>query len=169
MDSANVTPARLIGIARKARHRAPMDVLESCRIAAGGGLDGCYAGAKYPNRGVTVLSREAWEAALATLAKGAIAPDLPWTARRANLLVEGAALPRAKGGIVRIGPVLLEVTAPTVPCSRMEEAYPGLLKALYPDWRGGICCRVIEGGAITLGDAVHVLVSPPEKKIRLPG
>jgi MOSC domain-containing protein YiiM len=138
-------------------------------ISAGGGLDGDHKGLKFPLRGITVLAREAWEAALAELQSADGPVMLPWTARRANLLVENAALPKARGGIVRIGPVLLEVTYPTQPCRRMEEAYPGLLKALHPDWRGGITARVLEGGTVRIGDAVEILVAPPEKQIRLPG
>jgi MOSC domain-containing protein YiiM len=161
------THGRLIGIAVRAAHRAPMQTLERAQVAISGGVEGDYKGAKHPRRGVTVLAREAWEAALAEL--GPDASGLSWTARRANLLVEGAALPRAVGGVVRVGPVVLEVTFPTTPCKRMDEARPGLLRALYPDWRGGITCRVVEGGAIARGDRVDVLVSPPERKIRLPG
>jgi MOSC domain-containing protein YiiM len=73
------------------------------------------------------------------------------------------------GGVVRIGSVVLEITFPTMACQRMEEAHAGLLKALYPDWRGGITARVLEGGRIALGDPVEVLVSPPDRKARLPG
>jgi MOSC domain-containing protein YiiM len=160
---------RLIGIAVRAAYRAPMQIMERADVAVGGGVEGDYKGAKHPRRGVTVLAREAWEAARADLDGGAGDPALPWTARRANLLVEGVTLPRAIGGIVRIGPVVLEVTYPTTPCQRMEEARAGLMRALYSDWRGGITCRAIEGGAIALGDAVEVLLSPPERKIRLPG
>lgn len=122
-----------------------------------------------PRRAVTVLAREAWDAALADLGDEA-AGRLDWTTRRANLLVEGVTLPRAVGGVVQIGASVLEVTYPTTPCARMdEEAYPGLKRALYPDWRGGITCRVLKGGPIALGDAVEVLHAPPERKIRLPG
>jgi len=160
---------RLIGIAVRAAYRAPMQTLERAHIAVGGGVDGDYKGAKHPHRGVTVLAREAWEAALADLGGDDGADGLPWTARRANLLVEGVDLPRAVGGVVRIGAAVLEVTFPTTPCKRMDEARAGLLRALYPDWRGGITARVIEGGEVVLGDAVEVLVSPPERKIRLPG
>jgi len=158
---------RLIGIAVREGHRAPMQVRERALITGGAGVEGDYKGLKHPRRGVTVLAREAWEAALAELDPSAA--DLAWTARRANLLVEGVALPRAIGGVVRIGAVVLEVTFPTTPCRRMDEAHAGLMKALYQDWRGGITTRVVEGGMVALGDAVDVLVSPPERVIRLPG
>jgi MOSC domain-containing protein YiiM len=94
---------------------------------------------------------------------------LPWTIRRANLLVEGVDLPRARGGLIRVGAVVLEVTDQTYPCARMEEAHPGLLKALAPDWRGGVTCRVREAGHVAIGAEVEVLFSPPERKVRLPG
>lgn len=158
---------RLIGIAVRAAHRAPMELRKSAVVTAGAGVEGDHKGVKFPRRGVTVLAREAWEAALADLGQGSAA--IAWTARRANLFVEGVALPKAIGGVVQIGPVILEVTYPTTPCARMDEARPGLKKALYPDWRGGITCYVREGGQIALGDPVEVLVSPPERKIRLPG
>ncbi len=160
----------LIGIARKGKRRAAMETVRACAITVGAGLAGDHSGAKFPKRGVTVLAREAWEAALADLERsGNPAKELTWLARRANLLVEGVTLPRAKGGVVRVGPVILEVTDQTVPCGRMDEAHPGLLKALYPDWRGGICCRVVSGGTVREGDRVEVLVAPPQQEIHLPG
>jgi MOSC domain-containing protein YiiM len=65
--------------------------------------------------------------------------------------------------------VRLEVTAQTTPCARMDETWPGLRRALAPDWRGGVTARVITGGAIALGDPVRVVseVAPP--KVHLPG
>jgi MOSC domain-containing protein YiiM len=156
---------RLAGIAGRMARRAPMQERAAGLVTVAAGLDGDFKGAKYPRRQVTVLASEAWQAALADLGPG----TLPWTVRRANLLVTGVRLPRAVGGIVKVGGVLLEVTGQTYPCRRMEEACPGLLPALARDWRGGVTARVLQGGPIRLEDRVEVLLDPPEIKPRLPG
>ncbi len=158
----------LIGIARRPAPRARMETVEAADVMAGAGLDGDHKGAKFPTRGISVMSREAWEIAIAELTDLAGPVPLPWIVRRANLLVEGVVLPQARGAILSIGRLRLEVTAQTYPCRRMEQAHPGLLKALAPDWRGGVCCRVIEGGRIALGDTVDVLSSPSPHRPRLP-
>ncbi len=163
-------PGRLIGIARRPARRVPMEVVGAVEVVVGGGLEGDHKGLRFPKRGVTVLSREAWETAIAELTDLAGPVPLPWTVRRANVLVEGVQLPMARGAILAIGALRLEVTAQTYPCSRMDAAHPGLLKALAPDWRGGVCCRVIVGGRIAVGDVVEVVSSPPcERGPRLPG
>jgi len=51
----------------------------------------------------------------------------------------------------------------------MEEAHPGLLRALAPDWRGGVTCRVLQAGAIAVGDRVAVTLRKTERPVRLPG
>lgn len=158
------TTGRLIGIARRPARLVPMQEIQSGKITVAAGLEGDHKGIKFPDRQITVLALEAWRAA----ADEAGEPALPWTARRANLLVQGVHLPRAAGGVVRIGQVHLEVTNQTVPCRRMDDALDGLRKALHPDWRGGITCRVLAGGMVALGDPVEVLVSPPQRVIRLP-
>ncbi len=164
MPSDTDTPGRLIGIARRPARLVPMQAIQSGEITVAAGLEGDHKGAKFPDRQITVLAIEAWQDA----AREAGEPDLDWTARRANLLVRGVRLPRAAGGVLRISQVTLEVTNQTVPCKRMDDALVGLRKALHPDWRGGITCRVLEGGRVTLGDPVEVLVSPPQRVIRLP-
>jgi len=55
-----------------------------------------------------------------------------------------------------IGSLVLEVTQETQPCQVMEAAHRGLRAALTPDWRGGVCCRVIQSGTIRVGDRVDV-------------
>ncbi len=104
------------------------------------------------NRQVTVLAEEDWDRACAEA--GA---DLPWHARRANLLVRGLALADTGGRRLRIGEqVVLQVTGELEPCSRMDEAHEGLREALVPDWRGGLTCRVVSGGRIATGDSVRL-------------
>jgi MOSC domain-containing protein YiiM len=56
-----------------------------------------------------------------------------------------------------VGEAVLEITAETKPCQVMEAAHHGLRSALKPDWRGGVCCRVISGGKIRIGDPVELL------------
>ena len=110
-------------------------------------------------RQVTVLSLEDWQAACAQAGR----PELPWTARRANLLVTGidlaaanqAAAASAEGCVLRVGTVELEVTGETAPCDRMEEAWPGLRAALAVGGRGGVTCRVRRGGELAAGDSVR--------------
>jgi MOSC domain-containing protein YiiM len=158
----------LIGMARRAKKRAPMELLQHGHVSLEAGLVGDSRGAKFIKRQITIMAREDWEAALFDLEAEHDHSELPWTVRRANLLVEGIRLPRAKGALLRIGGVLLEVTGQTNPCHRMEEAQPGLLSALNPDWRGGVTCRVREGADISLGDAVAIVHAPKEHVIRLP-
>jgi MOSC domain-containing protein YiiM len=162
-------PGRLIGIAWRSARREPMQTCDSVEISVERGVGGDHKGPKFKRRAVTILAREDWEAALAELAAtGAEVGDLGWTVRRANLLVEGIRLPRALGATLRIGRVLLEVTYPTTPCARMDEARQGLRKALHPEWRGGVTCMVLEGGHVSVGDRVEIVHSPPERVRKLP-
>lgn len=137
-------------IARRAASRAPMERLDAVEVSAEAGLNGDYRG-RSMRRQVTLIAAEDWQAVCAEL--GA---ELDWTLRRANLLVAGLALPREAGAVVRVGGVTLAVTGQTEPCARMDEQHAGLRAALTPDWRGGITCRVVDGGAIKVGDAVSV-------------
>lgn len=162
---------RLAGIAWRVGRRAAMEEAVAAAVTVEAGVAGDHKGSKFKNRQVTILAVEDWHAALDDLKDGAgLAPNLSWTARRANLLVEGVRLPRAKGARIVIGGnVELEITGETVPCGRMDEALPGLLKALYPAWRGGVTCCVLSGGRIQRGDVVEITFSPPEFQRRLPG
>ena len=145
--------AKLIGIARKAKSEAPMETVQAARIEIETGLSGDYSGKLFKKRQVTVLSKEAWDAACAELGE-----SLEWTTRRANLFVEGLpSLANSKGQRLRIGGALLEITEETEPCHRMDEARFGLRKALSSEWRGGVCCRVVESGDVAEGDSAELM------------
>lgn len=156
----------VIGLARRTVSGAPMEEIEKGEVTLGRGLDGDCKGVKFPTRQLTILALEDWRLACAALTPPIA---LPWTVRRANVLVSGIRLPRARGAVLAIGELRLEVTAQTFPCGKMERAHAGLLKALGPDWRGGVTCRVLTGGRIAVGDRTEVLRSPPEHTRRLPG
>lgn len=138
----------LTGIARREKKRAPMETLARADISTETGVARDSRG-KPGRRQVTVVSAAAWRDACRDLGR-----EVPWTARRANLLVEGIDLPETAGGILRIGPVTLQVNCEVDPCSRMDEQYPGLTCALQTAWRGGVGCTVLEGGSVALGDSV---------------
>jgi MOSC domain-containing protein YiiM len=151
---------RLGGIARHDRPHGPIETLGrvAVTVAEGvqGDLRGAIAGAKRGKRQVSLIEAESWTAALDDLGLDGH-ERLPWHARRANLLVEGLRLPRAAGKVVAIGASLrIEVTVETEPCERMEALHAGLRAALTPDWRGGVCGRVLTDGEIAIGDEVRI-------------
>lgn len=143
------TMITLTGIAIKQASRSPMQETDSATITREKGLTGDFRG-KPGNRQVTVLSHESWQQACSELNT-----ELPWTTRRANLLLTGIRFnPEDVGKALLIGDVRLEITRETDPCKRMDEARQGLKNILTPDWRGGVCCRVISGGQVSAGDVV---------------
>jgi MOSC domain-containing protein YiiM len=143
-----VDSGRLIGIATRSASRAPMVAHTVRAVRSDAGLEGDFRGRPGP-RQVTVLAREGWEAGCAEAGQG-----LEWTARRANLLIEGIALAGTAGERLRIGELVLLVTGECDPCRNMDRALPGLQAALRSDWRGGVCCRVERGAEIAVGDPV---------------
>ncbi|ALP52466.1 hypothetical protein Tel_04505 [Candidatus Tenderia electrophaga] len=147
--------ARLLGIAKRARKRAAMQLLQTAEIRLEHGVADDFRG-KSGARQVTVLTREAWQAACAELGLGA-ADTLPWTTRRANLLIQGLDLRDSSGRILKVGEVELLISRETDPCERMEQACPGLLAAMAKEWRGGVCCRVLVAGRIQIGDPVALV------------
>ena len=142
---------RLIGIARREQKRAEMEILEDAEISEHTGVAEDFRG-KPGNRQVTVVSAEAWAATCEDLGQ-----QIPWTTRRANLLVEDVQLPRNTGDVIEVSSVRLLVTMEVNPCSRMEEQCDGLKAALTPDWRGGVACTVLQGGSVRLGDSVSIV------------
>lgn len=138
----------LTGIARREKKRAPMETLERAEISRESGVAEDFRG-KPGKRQVTVVSAAAWRDACRDLGR-----EIPWTTRRANLLVDGIELPDTAGAILAIGRVRLLITGEVDPCSRMDEQYAGLTRALLPDWRGGVSCSVLEAGPVALGDSV---------------
>ena len=126
-----------------------MEVFESAKVTFNHGVGNDSRGLKRNHRQLTILSLEGWNAALNDLDK-----HLPWTIRRANLLVEGIDLKDTKGEVLKIGDVLVEITGELVPCNRMDEQAMGLTDALNPDWRGGVTCKILTEGFVSENDTI---------------
>ncbi|MBQ1782939.1 MAG: MOSC domain-containing protein [Gammaproteobacteria bacterium] len=147
--------AQLLAIARRNRTRAPMETIASVSVSLERGIDGDVRG-KPGRRQVTVLSQQGWQTACNELGQ-----SLPWTIRRANLLIDDLNFgPEHSGQWLWIGEVALQISYECEPCPRMDEQVAGLTAALTPGWRGGLCCRVVRPGVIRVGDEVR-LSAPP--------
>lgn len=121
---------------------------ETARLVPDRGIDGNVD--RGGRRQVTLIQREVWDAL-----REELGPTLPFTARRANLLVSGVALAHTAGRSLIIGGTRLRIEGETRPCGRMDQEFPGLQAALIPDWRAGAYGVVVDGGTITVGDTVR--------------
>jgi MOSC domain-containing protein YiiM len=143
---------QLLDIAFRPKSRGAMQTKVDTMVSKVAGVDGDFRG-KPGKRQVTVMSIEQWQIACDEL--GTI---LPWTIRRANLLVDGVSFDATMvGQQIKIGQCILYITGETDPCPKMDAQHQGLTHALTPDWRGGVCCRVIADGRVKVGDKMLII------------
>lgn len=140
--------ATVIGIAVTPKVMAPMETRDAVDITIETGLDGDARGKKR-RRQVSILFEDDWNDAVAETGE-----PMDWTERRANIFVRGMRAPQCEGGLFTIGDVTLQIEEETEPCDLMESKREGLRASLSPDWRGGVCCKVISGGHIAIGDSL---------------
>jgi len=146
---------KLIGIATHAQAKGPIVQHQSIQVHLKTGLENDYRGQFNPHTQVTLLSAQTWNRICQ-----ALGTTLDWSERRANLLVDDMDFSEGDsliGQQVQVGKVLLEITAETDPCSRMEQLCTGLKEALTPNWNGGIRCKVLKEGIIQIDDKIHLL------------
>ena len=156
----NTPPAHIEGrveaIIVRGAPRAPARRVEQTVALAGIGLADDRLGkrgeAELSTRQVTLIQQEHLPLIAAFARSGAIDP----VGLRRNLVVSGINLLSLKNARLRVGAALLQIVGPCQPCSRMEEVIgPGGYAAMRG--HGGMTARVLEGGAIDVGDAVVAL------------
>lgn len=150
-----------IGVRRKKRGR--VDSLDSTQAQLGQGLEGDHRTAgparSTSKRQVTLIQAEH----LPVIAVLAGRDHLDPAEMRRNLVISGINLTALKDKRFSIGEVLFEGSGACPPCSRMEEALgEGGLNAMRG--HGGITARVVEPGALQVGDEVRVQPSEPSEK-----
>ncbi|HSW20923.1 MAG TPA: MOSC domain-containing protein [Ramlibacter sp.] len=154
INTAPHVVGRVEAIIVRGHPRDPARSIAATEALAGIGLAddrlGRRGGAELSTRQVTLIQAEHLPV-IAQLA-GVAAVD-PVRLRR-NIVVSGINLLALRNVKVRVGDAVLEIVGPCAPCSRMEEEVgPGGYAAMRG--HGGMTARIVEGGAIRVGDAVR--------------
>ena len=147
MDDGRARNGRVEAIWIKRVKLGPMDPVERATAVEQRGLVGNAN--QGGTRQVTIIEKEVFDRLEETLG-----PTVDPAMRRANVMVSGVRLEERRGHMLHLGECVIQLVGETRPCERMDEALPGLRKALEPDWRGGAYGRVVQGGEIRVGDEV---------------
>lgn len=148
--SAPMRPGRVEWIGVRPARRVPLLTVDCVRLDPQTGLRGDHARSRGSRpRQITLIQSEHVAAIARYLGRDAVTPG----ELRRNLVVSGINLLALRGGLLRVGTALLELTGECHPCSRMEEVLgPGGYNAVRG--HGGATARIIEAGEIRIGDAV---------------
>lgn len=158
-------PGRLEAIFLRPQRGAPAISVDMASALVGRGLDGDRSAVRRAAPAATGGRRQVTLIQAEHLALIAAWTDTDPDAAvlRRNLVVSGLNLLAARSPFkdqllwMRLGEsVILQITGPCEPCSKMEAALgPGGYNAMRG--HGGLTARVLVGGALAVGDAVRVV------------
>jgi MOSC domain-containing protein YiiM len=127
-----------------------MQMVTSANLVTDLGIEGDKHASAASKRQVLLADKEALDAV----------GVLPGTIKE-NVTVEGVDVMRLPAGTrIRLGrTAVLEITDVCEPCFRMDEIREGLQAEL--EGRRGMVSRVVQGGTISVGDAITIEQSEP--------
>lgn len=149
-------PGELTWIGLRPGRRMEMKSVREAEAVAELGLVGDHRMEKTPGSGrqVTIISEEYIQMIGHFLGGKSVSPLL----LRRNLVVKNINLSALRYQQFQIGSAVFEAGALCHPCQRMEQALgKGGIAAMMG--HGGLCCKVVQGGHIKVGDTVS-LVTP---------
>ena len=142
LTARHAQDGRIDWIGLRPERRAPIVSVTEAEVTVAG-LTGDRA--RKGKRAVTLIQAEHLPVIAALTGRDVVPESL-----RRNLVVSGINLNAFRGKRLAIGSVVLEITGPCAPCSRMEEALgPGGYNAMRG--HGGWCAAVVEVGTIAPG------------------
>jgi MOSC domain-containing protein YiiM len=125
----------------------PHGQADQVQVKTGAGIEGD----RYAHKDITLFEAEAIEGL-----KADTGIDLKPNEIRRNVMTRGVALNDLLGHRIRVGEVEAVVTELCHPCNHLQKlTQPGVLKGLAN--RGGLNADVVQGGAISVGDALEDL------------
>ena len=137
-----------IHIVRK--KKGPAESCGRARVVTNFGIEGDYRSGRYQTGQITLVEAEVLEMVSRKLDRA-----VPAGASRRQVMVRGIPMNELVGQRLRMGAVLVQVEDMCKPCDNMETSIGyGAKEAM--DGRGGIRCRIIEGGEICVNDKVTV-------------
>ena len=158
-DLFNVFPqsGRVEWIGIRPERNTAVEAVDSVAVSEKKGLAGDHYRGQSGSRHVTLIQAEHLPVVAALLNRDTLDPALV----RRNVVVSGVNLLALKDKQIQLGNVILQITGQCHPCSKMETILgPGGYNAMRG--HGGMTARVIQGGQISVGDAIVVRQSVPQ-------
>jgi len=142
--------AEVVSIHIAGERNGPAQQLSSAEVMRDYGIEGDWRSHAGNSRQLTLIEEEA------LLATGReLRFTVPDGASRRQVVVRGLTLNATVGKTLRLGSVLVAVTALCHPCENMERTIgPGAQLAMAN--RGGVSARILQGGTLRAGDQVFV-------------
>ena len=142
--------AEIISIHIVRKQNAPTESCNQVMVRSNFGIVGDYRSDKFQIGQITLV-----EAEIINAMSRKLGYDIPDGASRRQIMVKGITLNELIGRNLRMGQILVRVEDKCNPCKNMETRIgPGAKDAMND--KGGIRCRIIEGGELHVGDKITV-------------